>query len=356
MIRTPLIREAREYLRGHGWTVTRYWRGAEIWTWQDFDVLVPPTDTMGDSVMLLRELVVLVAAAEERSPQLVARAMITPAVDVVSYRLSDAEWGEIALPAGLRAMRAVRDLIAACARGVAEHSHGTRPTMVGSLLERTLLSLADDAFGVDVLLPVEPGPVESLGRLTALRLLHSSLAQLEMATEGSFEDGADEAVADGTCLAFGDLAGPWRRSPFRLEFCWSWAVPAGQGPVAVEFPDGAGERIHARGKKLSQTVPAASAVVEGLVTSLSDDKDGDRWVVGVRGRSVVDGAVEAPERVVSIRLAGAQQYAAALDAHRRGRTVRAKGSVARVGRRRGVVVGPDGFAVSTLESVRQRQE
>ncbi|MEV4319766.1 hypothetical protein [Actinocrispum sp. NPDC049592] len=317
MTGTPRVEDVLDYLRAHGWAMTGRWRSASVWSLREFDVLVPPSDTMADTAGRLRELVRCVADAEGRTPRAVGRDIALPAVDVVSYRAHDfAE--TVTLPTGIRSLRAARDLVAVCAREEAAVDSAA------ALLDRTLLSLSEEVFGVDISLPYE-----DLGRRTALRVLHSSTAAL---------DGAFEGVSTEVCVALADLAGPDRMSSFELGFRWSRRAPrAGE---VVTFPRGAGERIRAATKRAVQ-VDGVGAV-EGPVQRLADDENGERWRIGVRGVLQIDGVAAGKRRLVPVWLRSASDYAAALEAHKTGRVVRAQGPV----QGRGIAAADNGFTVT----------
>jgi hypothetical protein len=205
------------------------------------------------------------------------------------------------------------------------------------LLGRSLLSLSEEVFGVDIALPIEPEP---LGRTTALHVLHTSttvLAALNSADAHEI-DWVVQHQAD-SCRALADLGD----FPFRLDFRWSQRLP--RPDDAVGFPDGAGRRLRAAGRKPNVE---GHGVVEGPVTSLSDDEQGQRWRIGVRGVLHVDDVATGRQRVVPVLLGNAQRYELALTAHREGRVVRAEGAVTANGR--GITAGDQGFSVTDRTS------
>jgi hypothetical protein len=342
--RPPQIEDVLDYLRAHGWAMTGRWRNAAVWSLREFDVLVPPTDTMADAPERLRELMRCVADAEGRSPRVVGREIALPAVDVVSYRARNSE-EVVTLPSGMRSLRAARDLVMACAREVAvETSSGSASETVGALLDHSLLSLSEEVFGLDIALPYDEASRDPLGRKTALRILHSSAVVLHAAHSSdmdAFEQVFREGVSTDVCVALADLAGPDRGSPFELGFRWSRRAPLAD--EAVEFPSGAGKRIHAASKRAQLPAEAAAGVVEGPVTRLSDDKNGERWRIGVRGVLRVDGTATGRRRLVPVWLRSSQDYDAALVAHKEGRVVRAEGTVTGT---RGITAADDGFTVT----------
>ena len=234
MTQPPRIEDVVDYLRARGWTATGQWRGATVWSRQEFDVLVPPNDHLLDSPVRLRELMQCVADAEGRPPRAVSRDMAMPSVDVVSYRAADSG-GQVALPAGLRAVQAARNLVMAGAHEVLS------PEATDALLGRSLLSLSEEVFGVDIALPIEPEP---LGRTTALRVWQTSTTVLAALNSADAQEinRVVQHQAD-SCRALADLGD----FPFRLDFRWSQRLP--RPDDAVGFPDGAGRRLRAAGRK-----------------------------------------------------------------------------------------------------------
>jgi hypothetical protein len=355
MTQPPRIDEVVGYLRVHGWTVTSSWRNATVWSRDEFDVLVPPSDEMADTAMRLRELIRCVADAEGRSTRGVLRDITMPAVDVVSYRAHDLT-GSVALPAGVRMVRATRDLVAACAREALGHPQPAQgvavPEAVRTLLDSSLLTLSDEVFGLDIALPIEDGSDDPLGRKTALRVLHNSTTvsfAARSADVDSFDQVFRDGVSDDVCVALSELAGQDRITAFELGFRWSRLAPLAE--AAVHFPEGAGERIRAgteqarRALENSATAVGSAGVVRGPVIRLSDDESGERWRIAVRGVLEVDGVPSGRRRLVTVSLRDAHDYQAALTAHREGRLVRVSGTVKPDHGARGITAAEDGFIV-----------
>ncbi|MFC3966418.1 hypothetical protein [Nocardia jiangsuensis] len=323
----PPIGDITGYLRATGWTSTGHWRGAEVWSRDEFDVLVPPAAELPDSAARLRELTRCVADAERRAPAAVWRDLGRVRFDVIGYR--GAEPTE-SVPAGLRAIQAMRDLLALSARE-ALGADGS----ADALLDRARIAVGDELFGVDLILPADDG------RRTVLRLLHNCTAARRAADTGAAPDGVPEPV----CLAVADLAGTGRACPFELAFRWSPLNP--RPHEVVTFPAGAGVRIHAAAVAESATVTtaeSATAVVAGPVTGLFDDAEGERRLIRVRGVLELDGTPTGRRRTVPVRLRTETDYERALAAHRDGRSVRAEGAVTD-GRTRGIAAAPGGFTV-----------
>ncbi|MET1073240.1 MAG: hypothetical protein ABWY11_11395 [Umezawaea sp.] len=341
---TPAVRvdQVVEYLTAKGWAVTGHWRGADVRSLGDFDVLVPPGDGRGDVTPRLRELLECVADAEGRTPREVVRDMVAPAADVLSYRLRLPRSGTVPFTAGFRAVRAVRDLVATCAFDVS--SDPADRDVAGDLLDRTALSTAEDGFGLDVLVPVLH---DGLGRRATLRVLRTSAAVLGAAVSpdpAAWRDLPWHGLVDDVCGSLADLAGEHRASAFELAFHWALALPSGEPDAVLSFPADFGVRARARRKRV-EPVTAERALVRGRVTRLAQDHAGRR-VVTVRGALVVDGGPVGRERAVRVRVADQETYLLAIEAHRAGDEVRAEGAVESTGTRYGIAVEPGGLTVA----------
>jgi hypothetical protein len=147
-------------------------------------------------------------------------------------------------------------------------------------------------------------------------------------------------VSKTFCVALANLAGQDRTAPFELGFRWSRRAPLTD--EELRFPTGAGERIHTAGKRTEPSAEGAAGVVEGPVHRLSDDEHGERWRIGVRGVLQVDGKTIGRRRLVAVSLRSAEEYDAALVAHRDGHVVRARGVITS---QRGITAADDGFTV-----------
>lgn len=329
-MRTPSVGEVADYLRAHDWTVTGRWRDADVWSRGDFDVLVPPADDLADTPIRLRELARCVADAEDRTLRAVWRDLGLVRFDIVRYRAGVAA-ETVPVPAGLRAVRAMRDLLVLGVRDTAEP-----PDAAEYLMSRSRLALGIESFGLDVVLPAADADPSGLGRRAALRMLGDG----ETAQRALAEPDIPAALPADVYLALADLAGADRTDAFELTFRWSLRAP--RDDATLRFPPGAGALLHAGATGAG--TPIATGVVEGPVTGLADDEEGDRRRIRVRGVLTVDGTPSGRRRPVPVRLATDRDYDIALAAHRDGRAVRAAGEVTE-GRTRGIAAGPGELTV-----------
>ncbi|MGW6427082.1 ATP-binding protein [Nocardia sp. NPDC055053] len=172
----PVIADIVDYLRDHGWTVTGRWRAADIWSRDEYDVLVPPSDTLADTAIRLRELIRCVADAEGLPERAIWRDITEPDLDIVTYHRADDTDPAVLLSDGARALTALRDLVTHSAYAEVTDSPwrtpDSVPTRVRWLLRETRLTACTGPFGFEVAIPVDHE--QSLGRRTAARLLHSA--------------------------------------------------------------------------------------------------------------------------------------------------------------------------------------
>lgn len=360
----PDIADVVDYLRDHGWTVTGRWRAADVWSRDEYDVLVPPSDTLADTAIRLRELIRCVADAEGLPERTIWRDITEPDLDIVTYHRADDTDPTVPLSDGARALTALRDLVTHSAYAeVTDSSWRTPdsiPTRVRWLLRDTRLTACTGTFGFEVAIPVDHE--QSLGRRTAARLLRTATA---VRTAARSDDGLAVTaplrldLGEATVGALADLAGDGDDTAFALGFRWSRSAP--RPDESVTFPAGIGPALRGSFDIVERpSIPTAPldplplvaappptevGVVEGAVIGLSDDAHGERWVVRIRGILRVDGVATGRTRAITVRLADARDYHVALAAHRGGQHVRAEGVVVDTGRTREITVGARGFTV-----------
>ncbi|RJO74859.1 hypothetical protein D5S18_15630 [Nocardia panacis] len=355
MRQLPAIEDVNEYLREHGWIFTGTWRTAQVWSLRSFDVLVPASDTLGDTPRRLRELVQCIADAEERPSATVWRDLAAPGLDTISY-LTAAEAGPVALPLRAYTMHAVHELITLTAHAALNESSATaaevEPDPVAALLAQSVTSPRVDVPGLDIGLPNDPCHPDPLGRRTAARLLrNATLLYRTTATlerdDGEHTESPDISSEERKALAA--LAGPGHTATFILEFHWSWRLPRRDERLEIP-PEACMRHLHQAENDTEQLSARVAGVVEGLVVGLSDEPGNARWRVTIRGPLVIDGVTTGRPRLVTVRLGDADSYEAALTAHRSGRPVRVEGDVDRSRRVPEIDAATDSFTVFAPDS------
>ena len=116
MTATLRIADISSYLRATGWRRTpETWRGAAIWSSGQNEVLVPPSDDMGDADLRVRELLAELAVAEARDAAAIARDIGAPWIDSTTYRA-----GPLSLAAGADVVAGFHRMVLTAARIVVE--------------------------------------------------------------------------------------------------------------------------------------------------------------------------------------------------------------------------------------------
>jgi hypothetical protein len=364
MAALPTVREIRSYLMGNTWRQSATWRGASVWSHPDgYEVLLPPSDDLGDTGLRIRELLTVLAAAEHRPVDDIAVDIGAPADDVQSFRTfpDGMPAGFIPLKSGIDVLRSVQALLGGAARTVLEgplpQFSGKAPPSVSDLLRRVRLGPAQPgSYVVTVRVPAngpdDPGgPAEPLGRQAA-RQLHEAVTAVRAATDLAGDDGVtafDDAVTAGVsadlCEALTVLAGSGQAQPFEVSFRWGRGAGPQLNADTVHFAEGAGRVISAAARHLRQVRISGPAEVGGYVESLHDRPEtADRWRIKVRGDLTTPSGTTY-SRSVWIRLDGQDSYDRAIVAHRDQLLVRARGEMDATSRRVELAAGSSKFEV-----------
>jgi hypothetical protein len=333
------IVDIASYLNATGWQRTaETWRGAAIWSSGQTEVLVPPTDDMGDADLRIRELLGELATVEARDPGDIARDIGSPFVDSTTYR-ADA----LSLHAGADVVAGLRRMVLTAARTVVEGPRrsfvGRPPAVVSGLLDSAGLATGR-LPGFSVTLSVDAA--SDLGRDVAIQLFDATSAvqeSIEQPNDAALDGVAVAGVSAGFCAALGNLG----QDSFELDFRWAHGLRTALPTRTLVFPPEAGERIQRVAQRLRGLDLSGPASVVGRVESLHDSRDGARWRVRIRGELHTDRGINR-SRGVWVRMPGQQLYDLAIEAHQSGRRVRVTGF--REGStRQDLAVPPDGLEI-----------
>jgi hypothetical protein len=346
------VTDISSYLAATGWRrAPEDWRGAAVWESGDIEVLVPPSDDLGDTDLRIRELLARLTLAEARDPEDIARDISSPLIDAATYRALPGIGGtDLSLSAGAHAVDGIRRMVATAARTVVEGPQrtftGAASIAVSNLLGSARLATSwRDGFTLTVMVPLVSAP--ALGRSVVTQLYDATSAieeSVEQNDDGTLDGAAAAGVSAQFCAALSDLAGDGRRDPFELGFRWAHRFPTELPPRTLTFPEGAGERIRHAARRLRRLDLSGPATVVGRIESLHDDPEGARWRVRVRGELRTH-RTTGGRRGVWVRLHGPSSYDVAVIAHREGRLVRVTGFRDPSGTRQDLAVPPDGLVI-----------
>ena len=127
-----------------------------------------------------------------------------------------------------------------------------------------------------------------------------------------------------------------------MGFRWARALPAERPPRTVTFERGMGTLLRRVAFRLRRLRFAGPASVTGLVGTLYDNGEEDRFRVQVHGDVVME-RVTGTRRALWIRLPDSAGYDLAIAAHRNGRRVLARGTLTTVNGRLELVTVPGDF-------------
>lgn len=334
--------------------------GGRATRWQhpdDFEVLVPARDGMGDAERRIREILRCLSDLEDRPVVDIASEIALPQLDRQYFRTFTPghDPGYTSLLEGVQTFNAIRSLLDVAARTAVQGPHfafagkapsGLRdvlrsaelgPTRMGSYvveMRLTVGTLARTAAGEEV-----------SGRSVLTQMLESVAAAQAAAMTGTlaaFDDAVTDGVSANLCRALGELCGAERKDAFEITFRWARSLPFDGTPSHVlPFPAGTGSVLQAAGIRLRNLVASGPARVIGTIESLHDDAAGaDRWRIKVRGDLTTD-RIERTRRAVWVRLTDQASYDRAISAHREHHEITVSGELSSLAGR--VELVPDRF-------------
>jgi hypothetical protein len=334
------VADISSYLSATGWWRTpETWRGAAIWSSGQTELLVPPTDDMGDADLRIRELLAKLATVEARDSADVATDIGSPFLDSTTYRT-----GSLSLAAGADVVAGLRRMVLTAARTVVEGPRrsfvGRPPAEVAGLLGSAGLATGR-LSGFSVTLSVDV--TSDIGRDVAIQIFDATSAvqdSIEQPDDAALDGVAAAGVSAAFCAALGDLG----QESFELDFRWAHGLRTALPTRKLAFPPEAGERIHHVARRLRRLDLSGPASVVGRVESLHDSPDGARWRVRIRGELHTDRAISG-SRGVWVRMPGQRLYDLAIAAHQTGRLVRVTGFREGATARQDLAVPPDGLEI-----------
>lgn len=309
MLPRPTVQDIQTYLRDNGWEHSLNWHEAPVWSHADgYEVLVPPRDDLADTDLRVRELLNVLAAAEQRPADDIIVDINAPLDDIQSFRTFPEGMppGFTPLEVGIRALQGVQSMIGIAARTVVEgplpeFAGGTPPT-ASNLLQRVRLGPGrPGSYVFTVRVPVDAPsrstdttpqaqPDEPLGRQVA-RQFHEAITAASAATTRAtlddltaFDETATAGVSANLCLALSVLAGQQYEHAFDVTFRWSHRLRTELPADTTHFAEGTGKVIRAAARHMRQVRISGAAEVTGFVESLHDQPEtADRWRIKVRG-------------------------------------------------------------------------
>jgi hypothetical protein len=353
-VRAP---DVSSYLASKGWQRDGERRGASIWhLGNQARLLVPDLQQYDDADLLIQEAVAKIAKFEARPERDVWRDIAEPMIDAQFFRLHpEAPSGSIPLPAGVRAVQGIFDVMKAAAsvteQGTPLLVEGNRTPLVKSFLRRVLLgSAVPGSYVLTARVPTALVGTQELeilddnrefsGRAVVARL-HTAVMAARTAAEQVVHEGheldvfysaAESGVSANLCKALSDLGGERRDRPFEIGFSWARGLP-GQEPVPeITFTSEMPAILAKAGEELTTLARKGTARISGTITDLHAESYEPP-------RIKVWGDLQAPRQAKLLRhrsiwiVLSEAAYNEAIEAHRDRLDVAAAGELTTTGRR-----------------------
>lgn len=360
------------YLESAGWRREGTSRGALVWALEPGRrLIVPERREYEDDDELLIEAVRSLASVEDRPELDVVLDISEPLVDAQFYRMQpDTPSGTIPLPAGLKAVQSVHDLMRAAAitteQGPQLLIEQRRDALVDRFLRRVSLGSArpgsyiltsrvpvgseqresEEAAGQQQLdLPSSSLALRTISGGNALagrRVVSNLYAAVSAAHEaarsmlrtgeqfGAFYDGVENGVSANLCRALADLGSFGRRRassyrPFEVGFGWARARPAGEPSKPIAFSENMVGVLAAAADELANLARSGRARLVGQVETLKRPP-GEEPRIRIIGDLRIEAGPVLRKRSVWVAV-GTDDYEAAWDAQQNGRTVTVDGQL-----------------------------
>lgn len=332
-----------DYLRSHGWvdtgsgdlTVAVYQRVTDR---GDVRAKVLLDDSFSDFAVRMAEVADTISRLEARPLIAVVNDLLSPPGDGLRFRIDSerTETGTLRLQQSLQLRKGLRNLLLAAAHSaIAPQPHFARLSqakavdLVNACCER---QSERGSYVASILVPVLP-PVgqlsldEEFGRRTT-KTLFSALQQAERSAGnpdllmGAVGSGVSANLLD----ALADIEPEGQRSAIEVSVNWLRGAPNRDFERPVRLPQGAFRSFRSVAKALREMTPLQNTELEGYIIAVS------RGVDDTIGRATLTTIVEElGETKVKVEL-DAEQYAAAVDAHKDGQRVRIVGTLKKLGR------------------------
>lgn len=338
------------YAKANGWLRQEaYGKYSDIYVKnKTFEIILPRSRVISDYYLAVSNALLTFAQVEGRSDQLVLREVLQVGSDVVRVRapVGDQD-GSIAIDAGVRLFEKAREMIlsAACAAKEPKRAYrlGSHKEALDYLHTVRLGQTERGSYVITLLSPVDDGrtnygdtlfgpdfAIEPFER-TVVRNLIRSLSEAHKIASGDaaytlplFDNAVGQGVNANLCEAVADLIE--QGSGLDVAVTWSKKLPKPREPSRVLFKPAEAGVLRDAAEHLRNSEPIDDIKLSGYVRSLEREKGRTEGTVSIK--AVVEGKLASVKMILSGKL-----YAAALDAHKRRRTILISGDLIRVGQR-----------------------
>lgn len=351
------------YLRAHGWCEARRDSNAALWTFGSEEALVPLKPAFRDYARRVLETIRTLAVVEDRSELAVFRDVKAASADVIRIRAVAPDFSSGTMPVGeaLALVERSRELLlaAACAASSKRSVfHSRKPNEATAFMQRVRMGQTElGSYVVTLQAPVPPAlqqqlpnvapsvvdePFERRSTTTLLTALHALQGAVESSMSTGSQQPFSDAVAGGVsanlCEAIVDLYAGCRADAIELAINWAAVRPPllAAMPTRITLAREWVEPLKTASSLFRAQQPEQAEVVGYVVKLEKSERE-------PRGVATLYGDVAGSHRRVRLELS-ASDYATAIEAHRDGTALRAKGELAKDGRswllRAPVLLGP----------------
>jgi hypothetical protein len=344
--------DAALYLRSSGWVPqevgagqgTQWLRTVEG---KEFEALLPMNPELRDYALRMGDLMTVLSVAENRSQWQIYSDLLTITSDVMRIRISDPDLTDGTLPIEEHAQIAqkARDLVLAAACAATERRpvwHTRKPAQATEHVRKVRIGQSErGSYIVTVISRITPQlqTQEDLFDEAAPyeRQVTQLLAESLQALAGAAEKAAltqrmaafDEAVPQGVNANLCDaVVGLWGGDEMErsLDFSFSWSPTRPiTAPRRVSFSSDRMPVIREAGRVMREQAPTPDFELLGAVVKLERPEGAPTGKV-----TIARYGDEGPRRV-TLELGGSE-YHTAVEAHDQGKTIRASGTLVKVGR------------------------
>lgn len=341
---TLRIDDIMSYLADMGWERDQSnWQNASVWrTADDYEVVVPLRDGLGDGHRRIREILHCLSTVEDRHADDIASDIAQPNLDRQLFHTFPVghRSGYTPLPSGAQALQGIRGILAAATRTVLQGPHfafsGRPPGGVGEMLRAAELGptragsyVYEVRIAIDAATRVAGGETVD-GRAVLVQMLEAVTAvqaAVHLNELGAFDETVTAGVSADLCRALSDLSGLGHEEPFHIAFRWARSQPMDVQSQIVAFPERSGRLLMGAADRLRELNASGRAAVTGIVEGLHDDAGGeDRWRMRIRGE-LHTASLHRSRRAVWVRLADQVEYDRAIEAHRERRVITVVGDL-----------------------------
>lgn len=347
------VEDVRAYLLSHGWERDDAASGANagIFRKEDCEVLLPLRRELGDYAQRMADVLLALAATENRQPrQVLADLSLPPTADILRLRQTSpvTASGQIPLDRAISMLDGAQKALLAVAHSV-EQPQDYHPRLgikrATDFLERCRMGQTErGSFIATILIPVPPvigdqqpmfpdaqmqdDPFERRVTQTFMGALGIMRSQLDAGRPEQILNATAFGISGNLCEAIAEMMPPDDQSQVEIAMSWARARPSVRAglPARVRLASGERPALEELARRLTERQSSAAQQITGHIQALRGDTS---LIEGFKGHVTI----RLPEmrRNVDVVL-GHADFGQAIEAYRRGIAVRVTGILRQSGK------------------------